>query len=180
MIYRRHPEAPGGRCKPAAASCDRRSRNNGQLATDRLRLVGFPRRCAERLRHFVHRRRFLLFSSWRELHATAEHGAIFYADTGADHVSGKQAFAADVHAVAALDVAGDLAHDHNFTRGNVGLDGPIAANGHAMVFEAERAFDAAVNVKRLAAGDFTFDHNRATDGRLLDGRSDSLDWRVEG
>src|SRR5205823_12334988 len=120
--------------------------------------------------------------SGRQLHAAAEHGAIFHADARADHITGQSAFAADVHAVAALDVASDLAHDDNFARGNVRLHHAVAADGHAMIFKAQGAFDASVNVERLAAADFTFDHQRSSDGGLLDGRGDSLDWRgwVEG
>src|SRR6266550_4619021 len=143
-------------------------------------LVALSCSCCKRLWRFLGFLALLL--SGCQLHAAAKHGAIFHADARADHITGQCAFAADVHAVAALNVASDLAHDHNFARGNVGLHNAVAADCHAMIFEAQGAFDAAVNVKRLAAADLAFDHQRASDGGLLDGRGHSLDWRgwVEG
>src|SRR6266496_317844 len=119
----------------------------------------------------------MLLLGGRQLHAATKHRAIFHADALADHVAGKCAFAADVHAVAALDVARDLAHDDDFARGNVGLHHAIAAHGYTMIFEGQRAFDLAIYVKRLAAADFAFDHQRASDGGLLDWRRDSLNRR---
>ena len=71
----------------------------------------------------------------RQLHAASKHRAIFHADPLADHIAGERTFAADIHAIAALHVARDLAHDHNFTRGNVGGDYAVASNGDTMIFE---------------------------------------------
>jgi hypothetical protein len=42
-----------------------------------------------------------------------------------------------------------------------------------MVAKADRAFDAAVNVKRFGAGNFALDYDRASDGGLVNGQSSS-------
>jgi len=71
------------------------------------------------------------------------------------------------HAIAAFHgCLVTLPHNYNFTRGNVSGDHAVPADGHAMIFEADSAFDAAVHVERLATGDFAFDHQRASDAWL--------------
>ena len=117
-----------------------------------------------------------------QLHTATQHVAVFDADALADHVAGESAFAADVHAIAAFDIAGDFAHDYDFTSGDIGLHDAIAAHGYAMILECDGAFHAAVNVKRFAAGDFAFDHQGASDSGLLDRRRYGLDrrGRVQG
>src|SRR5437588_10009500 len=112
------------------------------------------------------------------LNAAFKGGAVFHADAYGRDVSADRAFAADVDAVAALDVAGHFAHDYDFAGGDAGIDHAVAANGDAAFRHDDFAFDPAIDVKRFGAADFAFDHEGTADGGLINGRSDGFDWVV--
>src|SRR5205814_10366559 len=105
-----------------------------------------------------------------------------HADALADDASGERALAQAITTLAAFLVAGELAHNDDCASGDVGVRRAIAAWSHAMLFECDGAFHAAVNVKRFATGDFAFDHQGASDGGLFDRRRYGLDrrGRVQG
>ena len=68
-----------------------------------------------------------------------------------------RAFRSDVHAIAALDVARHLAHDHNFASLDAGVHFAVAANGDAALGHGDFALNAAVNIKSFGAADFALD-----------------------
>src|ERR1700738_2651337 len=90
--------------------------------------------CCHDLGHLRTRGFFLLLAG-RQLHAATEYRAIFHADAPADDIAGKRAFAADIHAIAALDIARDLAHNDNFSCRNVGCNYAIPSHSHTVIFE---------------------------------------------
>src|SRR5580704_3452668 len=145
-----------------AGSCGQSLRrlSHGRLRSLRLRLV------------------LLLLITAPHLDAAFEHGAVFHADAYGGNVSRDRAFAANIHAVAAIDVSIHLAHHHNFASADVSLHAAVAADGDAVVRQADLAFDAAINIKRFRTADFALDDERAADGGLLDGRADGFDWVV--
>jgi hypothetical protein len=122
----------------------------------------------------------LLLPTATNFDAAFQDGTIFHADANRGHVSGDRAFAADIDAVAALNVSVNLAHDHNLGGNNVGLHNAVAANGDAVVGQADFALDAAIHVKRFRAADFAFDDERTADGGLLDWRADGFNWNWLG
>src|SRR5581483_1144278 len=70
--------------------------------------------CGQSLRRLNHHRClffFLFLLGWAQLHAAAQQGTILYADATADDVASEGAFAANINAIATLDVASDLAHN---------------------------------------------------------------------
>src|ERR1700756_4736454 len=75
------------------------------------------------------------------LHAALDHGAIFHADAGSDYVPGETAFGADIQAVAALNIALDLAHDNHFAGDDIGCHSAIAANGDTVVGQVDGTLD---------------------------------------
>src|ERR1700693_5411368 len=90
-----------------------------------------------------------------------EHGAVFHADAYGGNVSRDRAFAADIHAVTAINITVHLAHHDNFAGRDVGLRAAVAADGDAVVGQADLAFDAAVDVKRFRSAEFALDDERA-------------------
>src|SRR5579863_10517083 len=120
--------------------------------------------------------RLRLYLTAADLDAALEHGAIFHADANRRNVALHHALAANIHAVAAFDVPGNLAHNHNFTGGNVGLHGAVASDGHSVLRQRDRAFDAAIDVERFRAADVALDDQRTANGGLLHGGSDGFDW----
>src|ERR1035437_2563483 len=108
-----------------------------------------------------------------------------------DDIAREHAFAADVYPARTLDVALHLAHDDDFLSDNVRRDGSVAADGDAIVGEANGAFDASVNEKRFRTRHVTLDDKRASDVGLIHGCGGRLDrsvtvwgrdcvWRVLG
>src|SRR5208282_2895787 len=95
------------------------------------------------------------------------------------NVAVDRAFAADVDAVAALDITGHFAHDHNFAGLDAGVNLAVAADGHAALGHGDLALDAAINVESFRPADFALDDQSAADGGLIDGRGDGFD-RVVG
>ena len=77
---------------------------------------------------------------------------------------------------AAINISVHLAHDYNFAGGDVGLHAAVASNGDAIVWQADLAFDAAIDIKRFRTADFALDDESTANGGLLDGRADGLDW----
>src|SRR5258706_6897086 len=126
------------------------------------------------------RLRLVLLLGFAALHldATFEDGAVFPADAHGRDVSRDRAFAADIHAVAAVNVPTHLAHDNNFAGRDVGLHAAVAADGDAVVGQTDLALDAAIDIKRFRAADFALDDERTANGGLLDGRADGLDGVV--
>src|SRR6185437_2483021 len=61
-----------------------------------------------------------LLAGLANINAALEVSAVFDADALADHVAGKRAFVADVHAVTGSDVALHFAEDDEFLRVHVG------------------------------------------------------------
>ena len=113
----------------------------------------------------------LLLLAALDLDAALQHGAVLHADAHGGNVSCDRAFAADIHAVAAIDVSVHLAHHHNLAGSDVGLRAAVAADGDAVVGQADLAFDAAVDVERFRSAQFALDHERAADGGLLNRRA---------
>ena len=89
-----------------------------------------------------------------------------------------RAFGADIHAIAALDVARHFAHDHNFAGLNAGVDLAIAADGDSAFGHGDFAFNAAVDVQRLGAADFALDEQRAANGGLIHGSGNGFNGSV--
>src|SRR5208337_927313 len=109
------------------------------------------------------------------LDAALENSAVLHTDPDGGNVAVDHAFTANIHAVAAFDVADDFTHHHNFASGNVGLYTAVAADGHAILRERDLAFDPAVNIERFRAGDFALDDKRPANGGLFDGRGGGFD-----
>src|SRR5580765_1119037 len=101
------------------------------------------------------------------LNAAFHQCAIFHADALGDDISCERTFAADVQPVGTLDVPANLAHDHNFAGIDVGLDDAMAADGHPVFWNADRPFNAAVNIEGFRTCKFTFNHYRFANGSLL-------------
>src|SRR5208283_3754379 len=98
-----------------------------------------------------------------------EEGAIFDGDASSDDVAGQRAVATDIHAVAGGEVAANFAQHDDLAGVDVGGDDAVAADGNAVAGQIDRTLDAAVNVERLGAGYFTFDHERLADSGLIGG-----------
>ena len=79
----------------------------------------------------------------------------------------KRAFAADVDAVGGMHVAAHLAKNHNFASHDVGRDLAVAADSDAIAGEVDCAFDFAIDVERLGAGDLALDDEALADGGLF-------------
>src|SRR5208337_2482429 len=120
----------------------------------------------------------VLFAFAADLNSALERGAVFHADAHGGNVAVDCAFGADIHAIAALDVAIHFAHDHDFAGLNAGVDLAVAADGDSALGHGDFAFDAAVDVESLGAADFALDDQRAADGGLIHRSGDSLDWVV--
>src|SRR6266550_4626714 len=101
------------------------------------------------------------------------------ADALGDDVSGQRAFATDIQAIDTLDVAGYLAHNHNFAGADVGGYNAVASDGDAVVGKIDGSFDLAIDIECLGSRDLALDDQRTADRGLLHGRADGLD-RVEG
>jgi len=104
-----------------------------------------------------------------DVDAAFEEGAVFDADAGRGYVAGEGAFAADVDAVLGVDVAAHFAEDDDFAGGDVGGYLAITAYGDAIAWQVDGAFDFAVDEERLAAADFTFDHQSLAKRGLVAG-----------
>jgi hypothetical protein len=102
-----------------------------------------------------------------DLHAAFQNGSILNADALRDHITCQRALAADVQAVCALDVALHLAQDYDFAATDVGGDASVVPNGDAVTGKINGALDSAIDVQRFGTADFTFDDQRAPDGRLF-------------
>ena len=102
-----------------------------------------------------------------DVDAALEVGAVLDGDAGGGDVPGEGAFAADVDAVAGMDVAAHLAEHDDFAGGDVGGDLAVAADGDAVAGQADGAFDLAVDVERLGTGDLALDEERLADGGLF-------------
>src|SRR5882757_8632270 len=99
--------------------------------------------------------------------AALEERTIFNRDARCDHIAGQGAFAANIHAIARLAVAANLAQYNNLTRHDVCRDLTIAANSHAVARQINRAFYLAVDVQRFRARQLSLNNKRLADGRLL-------------
>ena len=114
-----------------------------------------------------------------DLNASLQEGSVFNADALGDDISGQRAFAADIQAIDALDVARHLAHDYNFAGADIGGYDAVASDGDAVVGKIDSAFDLAIDIECFRSSDLALDYERAADGGLLHGRADRFD-RVEG
>jgi hypothetical protein len=109
---------------------------------------------------------FLLASA--HLDPTLHDGAVLYADTFGGNVAVDDAFAADIDSVAAFEIAGNFAHDHNFAGRDISLNDAIAPNGDTVVRQGDLALDTAIDIESFGAADLAFDDERAPDGGLFD------------
>src|SRR5581483_9757771 len=91
------------------------------------------------------------------LNSAFERGAILDADARGRNIAVHRAFRANVHAIAALDVASHFAHDHNFAGLDAGVHFAVTANGDAALGHGDFALDPPVNVKSFRAADFALD-----------------------
>src|SRR5271154_7160655 len=91
----------------------------------------------------------LWLSTFANVDATFEEGAVFDGDASGDDVAGEGTVAADIDAIAGGEIATNLAEDNDLTGGDVGGDDAVAADGDAIAGEVDRTFDAAINVKRF-------------------------------
>src|SRR5690348_844432 len=117
----------------------------------------------------------LLLAFAADLNSALERRAVFHADAHGRDVSGDRTFSTDIDAIAALDVAIDLAHHDDFFGLDAGVDLAIAADGHAAFGHDDLAFNAAIDVEGLRSGNFALNDQSAADGRLIHGSGDGLD-----
>src|SRR5271167_3982579 len=78
-----------------------------------------------------------------------------------------------------MNVAGYFAHDDHFLGTDIGDDDSVAPNGHAAVSKIDGALDAAVDIKRFGAANFTLDYQRAPNRGLLH-RGTYIFWWYKG
>src|SRR5581483_861623 len=109
----------------------------------------------------------LIGAGLADVDAALEERTIFDGDALGGYVAGERAFAADVDAIAGRDIAAHLAKHHNLAGGNVGSHLTVTADGETVAGQADGALDFAVDVERLRAADFAFDHQAFADGGLL-------------
>src|SRR5436190_18653422 len=92
-----------------------------------------------------------------DLNASLQEGSVLNADALGNDISGQRAFAADIQAIDALDVAGYLAHDHHFAGADIGGDDTVAPHGDAVVGKIDGAFDLAIDIECLGSRDLALD-----------------------
>ena len=102
--------------------------------------------------------------------AALEVRAVFDGDSCGCHISGQRAFAADVDAVAGVDVAAHLAQHYDLAGHDVGCDRAIAADGDTVARKVDRALYLAVDEERFRSRDLALDDEGLADGGLLAGR----------
>src|ERR1017187_8906926 len=64
-------------------------------------------------------------------------------------VSGQRAFAADIDAIAGLNIAAHFAQNNHLAGSDIGCDLAITTDGDAVAWKVDCAFDFAVDVERL-------------------------------
>src|SRR5215472_3314519 len=109
----------------------------------------------------------VLCTRFADIDAALEVGAVLNADALADHVTAERTFVTNISPIAGGHVALDLAQDHDFLGVDVGLDLPVATNGHPVPREVDSAFDAAIDVERFRASHLAFDDQRFANRGLL-------------
>src|ERR1700752_3661571 len=92
-----------------------------------------------------------------DLYSALERRAIFHADADGRNVSGDGSFGTHIDAIAALDVAVDLAHHNDLFSLDAGVDLAIAADGHAALRHDDLAFNAAIDVESFRSSNLALD-----------------------
>ena len=82
-----------------------------------------------------------------DVNAAFEKRTVLDADALRRYITGQRTFTANVHSVARVDIAADLAEHHNLTRGYVRRYLAIAANGDPVAGEIDRSLNLAIDVQ---------------------------------
>ena len=122
-----------------------------------------PRSRQACLRHSASAR----LAGFANVDSALEECAIFNGDARGHDITGRGPVTADIDTIARGQITANFSEHHDFACIDVRGNYAVASDCDAIAGKVDRTFDAAVDVKRLRPGHFTFNDKRFPDGSLI-------------